>query len=123
MSKTFILSELLGFIKESKKLALPKNVHLITPFWNDGHPAEGVDITIILMNVCRLPILSRHREMKILGFISSRLPEIMNLDLVARYIIVRKAKNVSKSTIAHLIPTTFNEEVQIGVVVMTLLVS
>ena len=75
------------------------------------------------MNVGRLPILSRLRQMKILGFISCGLPEIMNLDLVSRYILVRKTKNVSKSTIAHLVPTTFNEEVQIGVVVMALLVS
>jgi hypothetical protein len=54
------------------------------------------------MHVCRLPILPRLREMKIFGFISSRLAEIMYLDLVARDIIVRKAKNVSKPTVAPL---------------------
>jgi hypothetical protein len=96
---------------------------MITPFWNEGHPAEGVDVSIILMHVCRLPIFPRLREMKISGFISSRLAEIVDLDLVTRDIIVSETKNVSKPTVAHLIPTAFNVEVQIRIVVWTLLVS
>jgi hypothetical protein len=61
--------------------------------------------------------------MKISGFISGRLAEIMDLDLITRNIIVSESKNVSKPTVAHLVPTAFNVEVQIRIVVWTFLVS
>jgi hypothetical protein len=63
------------------------------------------------VHVGGLPIFPRLREMKISGFISGRLAEIMDLDLITRDIIVSESKNVSKPMVAHLVPTAFNVEV------------
>jgi hypothetical protein len=75
------------------------------------------------VHVGALPIFPGLREMKISGFISGRLAEIMDLDLITRNIIVSESKNVSKPTVAHLVPAAFNVEVQIRIVVWTFLIS
>jgi hypothetical protein len=60
--------------------------------------------------------------MKVSGFITSRLAEIMNLDLIPGNIIVSESKNVSKPTLAHLVPASLNVEVKIRIVVWTVLI-
>ena len=92
------------------------------PFRNEGHPAEGVDVSIILVHVGGLPIFPRLREMKISGFISGRLAEIMDLDLITRNVIVSESKNMSEPTVAHLVPAAFDVEIKIRKVVGTFLI-
>jgi hypothetical protein len=46
-----MLSELLGFMNESKTLLSPRIIHLVTPFGNEGHSAEIVDISVIFVLV------------------------------------------------------------------------
>jgi hypothetical protein len=111
-----------GLHEREQDLALSKNIHLVTPFWNEGHPAERVDISVILVHVGGLPIFSRLREMKISGFISGGLAKIMYFDLVTRDVLISEPKNVSEPTVAHLVPAAFDVEIKIRKVVGTFLI-
>jgi hypothetical protein len=106
----------------AKPYSLSKNIHLVTPFRNEGQSAEGVDISIVFVHVGGLPIFSRLREMKISGFIFGRLAEIMDFDLITRNVIVSESKNVSEPTVAHLVSAAFDVEIKIRKVVGTFLI-
>jgi hypothetical protein len=111
-----------GLHEWEQDLVLSKNIHLVTPFGNEGHPAERVDISVIFVHICGLPKFFRLREMKISGFIFGGLPKIMNFDLITRNVIISESKNVSELTVAHLVPASFYKEVKIRKVVRTFLI-
>jgi hypothetical protein len=112
----------IGLHKREQDFALTQDVHLVTPFGNEGHSAERVDISVIFVQICGLPEFTRLRYVKIPGFIIGGLPKIMNFDLVPRDVFIRESKNVSKPPVAHLVPAAFDIEIKIRKVVGTFLI-
>jgi hypothetical protein len=121
ISKTLMLSELLGFMNESKTLLSPR-IFIWLPPLGMSHSAERVDISIIFVQICGLLKFSSRRDMKISGFIFGGLAIIMNFDFVPRNVIIRETKNVSEPPVAHLVPAAFDIEIKIRKVVGTFLI-
>jgi hypothetical protein len=53
------------------------------PFGDESHSAERIYVSVVLVQIGRLPIFIRLRDMKILGFILGGRTKVMNLDFVS----------------------------------------
>jgi hypothetical protein len=75
------------------------------------------------VQISGFPIFIKLRDVKILGFIFGGRAKVMDLDFVCRDIRISKSQNVRKPLVAHFIPASFNEKIEIRKVVWTFLIN
>src|SRR5688572_4340791 len=103
--------------EEEEDSTLPKDVHLITTLWENGHPGQGIKVPIVPMHVSGCPELPLSRDMNEFRLFPPGQPNAMHSHVAALNVCIREAQNMGKTTITDFVPVTLDEEINDWVII------
>lgn len=83
---------------------LTKDVHLVPALGKDSHPRQGIEVPVVPMHVGSDPIFPFSRDVNYVLFFSSGQPAVMNPKISPSDILISETQNMSKSSVADLVP-------------------
>jgi hypothetical protein len=106
-----------GSKEKKENPTLPKDIHLISALWENGHPRQGVKVPIVPMHVGSDPKLPCLRYMNKFLFLPHRQPNVMDFKGAALNVFIREAQDMGKTTITYFMPKTLDKEVHNWVII------